>query len=221
MWIGQCVGWGNHKVSSISSHVSARHKADQMQFFIAFNFWTVLFTGYTLSFLAAYTAKGRSVDGEAIAIIVMYALYPPRAETDTSSCAFFFLVTVAMLSTHIQLIITGRSTLESFASRDQHDRENALLQQHYGTFMHNLEKRKVRKRWRDEYGHVGVDMRWRWGTKMQLWEQEMGRSWLGWICKSSPLLGRLMLILQCQSAALSAMEFTSKPILTLARTASG
>jgi palmitoyltransferase len=64
--------------------------------------------------------------------------------------------------THVQLILTGKTTVESFND-------------------HN--KRKVRKRWREEFGKVEVDERWAVGSYMSRWKREMGRSWIGWICK--------------------------------------
>lgn len=95
--------------------------------------------------------------------------------------AIFGLFAVTMLLTHVQLILSGRTTVESFAARDQREREDALLQTEYGYFWHNMEKRKVRKKWKEEWGGSPVDGRWRYGTRMDRWKEEMGISPLGWI----------------------------------------
>lgn len=112
-------------------------------------------------------ARSNNMDGQMIALIIIAAI--------------FGLFAVVMLLTHIQLILSGRTTVESFAARDQHERENALLQTEYGYFWHNMEKRKVRKKWKEEWGGSPVDGRWRYGTRMDRWKQEMGIAPLGWI----------------------------------------
>ena len=53
LWIGQCVGWQNHK------------------FFMNFNFWGFFFNLYTLATCIAYSAKLPEQDGQVIGIIVM------------------------------------------------------------------------------------------------------------------------------------------------------
>ncbi|WWD21704.1 hypothetical protein CI109_106191 [Kwoniella shandongensis] len=105
--------------------------------------------------------------------------------------ALFGLFTALMLSTHINLIITGKTTVESFKARDQQEQEDRVLQQEYGYLWHNQEKRKVRKRWKEEYGGTAVDARWRHGSSRDMWEQEMGTSPWGWILhfKSNPHFG--------------------------------
>ncbi|WVQ91896.1 hypothetical protein IAS59_005701 [Cryptococcus gattii] len=113
------------------------------------------------------TIKSNSMDGQMIALIVVAAI--------------FGLFAVTMLLTHVQLILSGRTTVESFAARDQREREDALLQTEYGYFWHNMEKRKVRKKWKEEWGGSPVDGRWRYGTRMDRWKEEMGISPLGWI----------------------------------------
>ena len=85
-----------------------------------------------------------------------------------------------MLSSHIHLILTGRTTVESFAGSDQREREDQVLQLEYGYLWHNMEKRKVRQRWTEEWGGISVDERWKWGSAGQLWREEMGREWIGW-----------------------------------------
>ncbi|WWC68170.1 uncharacterized protein I206_102093 [Kwoniella pini CBS 10737] len=103
--------------------------------------------------------------------------------------ALFGLFTFAMCLSHVHLIVTGRTTVESFASRDQHEAESRILQQEYGYFFHNNERRKVQKKWKEEWGNTPVDARWVFGTKLEMWEQEMGKSRLGWILPIGKPLG--------------------------------
>ena len=66
--------------------------------------------------------------------------------------------------------------------------ENSVLHREFGYVFNDHSKRKVRKRWREEFGKVEVDERWAVGSYMSRWKREMGRSWIGWICKSEPYL---------------------------------
>ncbi|KAE8540516.1 hypothetical protein D1P53_003463 [Cryptococcus gattii VGV] len=136
-------------------------------FFIISNLWTSLYSFYIMILLIITEARSNSMDGQMIAMIVVAAI--------------FGLFAVSMLLTHVQLILSGRTTVESFAARDQREREDALLQTEYGYFWHNMEKRKVRKKWKEEWGGSPVDGRWRYGTRMDRWKEEMGISPLGWI----------------------------------------
>lgn len=86
-----------------------------------------------------------------------------------------------ILTSHLYLILTGKTTVESFAGRDQVQRETDVLQREYGYLWHNLEKRKVKLRWKKDWGGLPVDARWKFGTSKQMWEQEMGVSPLGWL----------------------------------------
>jgi palmitoyltransferase len=88
-----------------------------------------------------------------------------------------------MFPTHVALIIGGKTTVESFAGRDQIDVENATLHREFGYVFNDHNKRKVRKRWKEEFGGIEVDERWAVGSYMDRWRQEMGTHWLGWICK--------------------------------------
>jgi palmitoyltransferase len=93
-----------------------------------------------------------------------------------------------MWGSHIYLICMGKSTVESYAERDQHEMEASVLQAEFGYLWHNQAKKKTQKRWEEEWGGESVDGRWRWGNKMQMWRQEMGDTVLGWISESSCLL---------------------------------
>ena len=90
--------------------------------------------------------------------------------------------------THVSLILSGKTTVESFNGRDQIEMENSVLHREFGYVFNDHNKRKVRKRWREEFGKVEVDERWAVGSYMSRWKREMGRSWIGWICKSEPYL---------------------------------
>ena len=99
-----------------------------------------------------------------------------------------------MWSSHVYLIITGKSTVDSYRGRDQQEHENAALQAVYGVLWHNQEKRKVKRKWKEEWGGASVDERWRWGTNREMWEQEMGSSWIGWIRELIPGSQALVLL---------------------------
>jgi palmitoyltransferase len=103
----------------------------------------------------------------------------------TSSSGFFCIFTFTMGPTHVQLILTGKTTVESFSGRDQIEMENSRLHAEFGYVFNDHNKRKVRKRWREEFGKVEVDERWAVGSYMSRWKREMGRSWIGWICRST------------------------------------
>ncbi|CAD6570727.1 MAG: hypothetical protein TREMPRED_005979 [Tremellales sp. Tagirdzhanova-0007] len=144
-------------------------------FFIIFNFWASLFTTFMTVFLIIVTTRSSTIDGQIIALIAISAL--------------FCLFTAAMLFSHIHLILTGISTVESFAARDQHQREADVLQREYGYLWHNMEKKKVKKKWNEEWGGSEVHARWKFGTLRQMWEQEMGRNPIGWFLPIGPPLG--------------------------------
>ena len=128
-----------------------------------------------------------------------------------------------MFTSHLHLIINGKSTVESFGGREQQENEAAVLQKEYGYLWHNQEKRAVKKRWKEEWGGLNPDERWRWGSKTQMWEQEMGKSWVGWICEPSVnrACGRSADRAQCPLANHWATGCISMPILALDQMASG
>ncbi|ORY21741.1 DHHC palmitoyltransferase-domain-containing protein [Naematelia encephala] len=160
---GTCILQFDHHCLWIGQCVGwANHK-----FFIIFNFWAMTFTLFLLIFLCVVTANASTVDGQVIGLLAVSAL--------------FALFTSMMLFTHIHLILTGRSTVESFKGRDQHEQESAILQREFGLIGHYSDKRKVLARWKEEWGGSQVDARWRFGSKVAMWRQEMGLSWAGWI----------------------------------------
>lgn len=133
-------------------------------------------------FLIIVETRSSTVDGQIVALIAMYVCHTMLDPVLTvSRSALFCLFTGAMLFSHIHLILIGNSTVESFAARDQHQREADILQREYGYLWHNLEKKRVQRKWKEEWGGSPVHARWRFGTMRQMWEQEMGRSPLGWI----------------------------------------
>ncbi|RSH92394.1 hypothetical protein EHS25_008809 [Saitozyma podzolica] len=138
------------------------------KFFMVFNMWSAFFCLYILVTCIVYTSKSTAnTDGQVVALIPVSAL--------------FFLFSAMMFGSHVYLVITGKTTVESFRGRDQHEREAEVLQQEFGILWHNFDKRRVRKRWKEEFGGVPVDGRWRFGTAGQMWKQDMGESWWGWI----------------------------------------
>lgn len=139
-----------------------------------------------LIFLVVTAAKDDSVDGQIVGLIAVYASALMSADARS---ALFGLFTLAMWSTHVHLIITGRSTVESFKGRDQMEQEDSVLQAEFGVLWNNQAKRKVKQHWKEEWGGVALDARWRWGSAAQLWRQEMGESMLGWICECATTVG--------------------------------
>nr|ODO04468.1 vacuolar protein [Cryptococcus depauperatus CBS 7855] len=141
-----------------------------------------------------------------------------------------FLIIVAAKSKNadgqiIGLTAVGRTTVESFATRDQRERESAVLQKEYGFFWHNLEKRKVRKKWEMEWGGSTVDGRYKFGSKMDMWRTEMGDSPLGWICElynaTKEKKNIAQMSTQCRLGNLWEMAYILKPITGLDLTENG
>ncbi|ODO08533.1 vacuolar protein [Cryptococcus wingfieldii CBS 7118] len=168
---GTCVQQYDHHCVWVGQCVGwANHK-----FFVIFNFWTGCYCLFTMLLLIITASKTSGIDGQTVALVVVSGL--------------FGLFTITMFITHVMLITSGRTTVESYASRDQLERENSLLQKEYGYLWHNLEKRKVRKRWKEEWGGTAVDERWKFGGKMDMWREEMGPGPLGWIFPIGKPLG--------------------------------
>ncbi|KAL7419145.1 hypothetical protein Q5752_005981 [Cryptotrichosporon argae] len=140
----------------------ANHK-----FFITFNLWAGLFCIYSFILLVVDAAHASRVDGEVVALIVL-----------TGYFTLFTLLT--MLPEHVYLVLSSKTTLESFRGRDQAEAETALLSHEYG-WQHLRERKAVRRRWTEEWGGTKVDQRWKWGSSAQMWRQEMGDWWLGWL----------------------------------------
>lgn len=89
-----------------------------------------------------------------------------------------------MLPSHVWLIIKGQSTLESHLAEDQTRHEQDVLNREFGYWCHRAEKQRVKRMWRDQWGNTPVDARWAFGSRLDLWKQEMGKSWIGWFCES-------------------------------------
>ncbi|KAL1413277.1 hypothetical protein Q8F55_001032 [Vanrija albida] len=136
--------------------------------FVTFNLWSGLFCLYNTVLLIVHTCLTPKVDGQQVALIVV--------------SGFLFLFTLAMLlPTHIVLILSGKSTIESFQESGQRQRENAALAEHFAGSCNIRERRAVLKQWESEWGGVNATDRWVFGTKSELWEREMGDKWIGWI----------------------------------------
>lgn len=90
-----------------------------------------------------------------------------------------------MFPAHVNLILTAKSTVESYAGRDQTEMENSVLHREFGFIWNDHNKRKVKRRWKEEYGGVNVDDRWKVGTHHERWTTEMGEYPLGWFRESS------------------------------------
>jgi hypothetical protein len=100
----------------------------------------------------------------------------------TNSAALFGLFTFSMFITHLTLIRNNTSTVESFAVKDQAERERYVLQREFGFCGGFAKKRAVRRRWDQEWGGLSVDGRWRTGNDMR---EVMGDKWWMWIRTSA------------------------------------
>lgn len=90
-----------------------------------------------------------------------------------------------MFPAHVNLILVAKSTVESYAGRDQTEMEDSVLHREFGFMWKDHSKRQVKRRWREEYGNVNVDDRWKVGSWKDRWKTEMGDSPLGWIREST------------------------------------
>ncbi|WOO76972.1 uncharacterized protein LOC62_01G000578 [Vanrija pseudolonga] len=136
--------------------------------FLTFNFWAGLFCLYNTILLIVHTVKTPKIDAQQVALIAI--------------SGFLFIFTLGMLfPTHVVLILSGKSTIESFQDNGQRQRENAALAEHLGGNCNVRERRGVIKQWDAEWGGVNPTDRWAFGTKSQMWKREMGDKWIGWI----------------------------------------
>lgn len=141
---------------------------------------------YILVFLAVTLSRSDGVDGQIVALTILSVAIHGKA-TSGLICrsGFFAIFSTSMLPTHVALILSGKTTVESFAGRDQTEMEASVLHREFGFLWKDHNKRKVQRRWKEEFGGVGVDDRWKVGTWKSRWTTEMGAAPLGWICESS------------------------------------
>jgi palmitoyltransferase len=86
-----------------------------------------------------------------------------------------------MTLSHIAMVCSAMTTIESYSIRDQRDRESHLLAQKYGFFKCRTKTRTLR-RWNYEYGDLKTEgNRWYVGGPMREWKLLMGDAPLGWI----------------------------------------
>ncbi|KAF5329456.1 hypothetical protein D9619_009102 [Psilocybe cf. subviscida] len=162
-WIGQCVGARNHK------------------YFINFNQATVVFTAYVLATLITFTVKESNatfmsdIDPQKIVLIGLAGL--------------FFIFTIMLLASHIGLILTAQTTVESMKIRSMKEREDHVLANVYNLWEVRAKKRK-RAEWDREWGALRTEgnIWWR-GNAHEEWTDVMGKSWLGWILPFGRPLG--------------------------------
>ncbi|KAI0092352.1 DHHC palmitoyltransferase-domain-containing protein [Irpex rosettiformis] len=150
-WIGQCVGARNHK------------------YFVHFLQWGSLFCEWTFATLVAgVVSEGREddLDPQYIVVIALSAL--------------FTLFTLALLMTHIFLIVFNQSTVEQMRASDMKERENAKLSRMYAWYQFGA-KRRTQKQWDDEWGRINEEGNLWWlGSIRENWISVMGTSKWGW-----------------------------------------
>ncbi|KAJ9100326.1 hypothetical protein QFC20_005458 [Naganishia adeliensis] len=136
-------------------------------FFIIFCGWSTLFTAYIAVVLAVKMGTEGSLDGQMLALVIIGG--------------FFTVFTFTMTLSHIAMASTALTTIESFTTRDQRDRESHLLAQKYGFFKWRT-KTQTLKRWNHEYGDLKTEgNRWYVGGPMREWRLLMGDDPVGWI----------------------------------------
>lgn len=172
IWVGQCVGWANHKVWRMREQAEMTVLHD------------LLLLGNVILFLHAGHSRclSRSCRRDRRAGRCYHSsVRPDNGSRLIHRSALFGIFTASMFGSHVYLIITGKSTVESFSGQDQSQHESRYLQAQLGFWTGSRDATKVKKKWKAEWGGSEVDERWRVGGAMTLWRQEMGKQWYGWI----------------------------------------
>jgi len=152
-WIGQCVGAHNHK------------------FFVHFLQWACLFCMWTFATLIANVVMSSRepidhIDAQQIVIIGLSFL--------------FIFFTVALLATHIRLIVMNWTTVESMNMSRMQEREKVVLARLHSWYQTRA-KRATRKQWDDEWGRIGSEGNLWWlGSARKNWEAVMGDKVYQW-----------------------------------------
>ncbi|EKM52384.1 uncharacterized protein PHACADRAFT_260719 [Phanerochaete carnosa HHB-10118-sp] len=150
-WIGQCVGARNHK------------------FFVNFLQWAAIFCMWTFATLvpgAVQEGRDSDLDAQYIVIIALSAL--------------FIFFTVALLVTHVRLILLNMITVESLSKERMTEREKAVLARQFSWYQFGA-KRKLKKQWDREWGEPYTDGNLWWlGSYRENWESVMGHSKWEW-----------------------------------------
>ncbi|KAL7278720.1 LOW QUALITY PROTEIN: hypothetical protein ACG7TL_007723 [Trametes sanguinea] len=151
-------------------------------FFLIFLFWGFLFSVWTFATSVGLNARAASqrtffdVDGQQVAIMslsVSALLFPHLTS------GLFVLFTGVLVFTHVDLILSNQSTVESLGVRRMREREKRVIQRlhSWGDFRG---KRETRKQWDQEWGRIGKEGHpWWLGSARANWEATMGeRVWM-------------------------------------------
>ncbi|KAF9529851.1 DHHC palmitoyltransferase-domain-containing protein [Crepidotus variabilis] len=159
-WIGQCVGARNHK------------------FFINFCFITAIFTAYVFATTVAYTVIANRSPGSSSA---SRDPLDPQQIVLIALAGLFFIFTVSLFSSHVNMILHGQTTVESMHVRTMKEKEDEVLARGFKWW--EISAKRIRKRqWDEEWGSISTEGNIWWkGNKWDEWVDVMGRSWVGWI----------------------------------------
>jgi len=139
------------------------------KFFVNFLQWAMIFCMWTFATLVAGAVQeGRdgNLDAQYIVIIALSAL--------------FIFFTVAMLATHVRLIVLNVTTVESLSKQYMTEREKAVLARQFSWYQFGA-KRKLKKQWDQEWGEPYTEGNLWWlGSYRENWESVMGHSKWGW-----------------------------------------
>ncbi|KAF8816885.1 zf-DHHC-domain-containing protein [Phlegmacium glaucopus] len=154
-WIGQCVGARNHK------------------FFVHFCQATVVFTSFVFATLLAFVIRINATNGA--------GTLDPQELVIIALAGLFLIFTFTLVITHVQMILTGMTTVETLQMQTMQMREKRLLGKVYAWWEFGAKTRKLRE-WDEDWGALSTEgnIWWR-GDQHAEWTDVMGSWWLGWI----------------------------------------
>ncbi|KAF8334416.1 zf-DHHC-domain-containing protein [Amanita rubescens] len=152
-WIGQCVGARNHK------------------FFVNFTEAGGIYCAYVFATILAYTVHDIQVDDASL---------DPQLVLIIALTGLFGLFTWTLTISHIMLILSSQTTVESLMIRHMKERESHQLNKAYACW-DIRSKRYSRKEWDNEWGDLDTEGHiWWMEDRRTAWEDVMGTNIWGW-----------------------------------------